>query len=55
MQPAVLALYTLPIAASPLPREVSTWVANGNVMPAQKAVGNITIIDAASQPTVMRT
>ena len=47
MQPAVLAPYTLPIADSPKPREVSAWVASGSVMPAQNAVGNMTSIEAS--------
>ena len=55
MHPAVLAPYTLPMDASPSPREVSAWVASGSVIPAQNAVGNITSIEAARPASVLRT
>ena len=55
MQPAVLAPYTLPIADSPTPREVSAWVASGSVIPAQNAAGNMTSIEASIPAPVNRT
>jgi hypothetical protein len=41
--------------ASPKPRRVSARVASGSVMPAQKAVGSITTMEATMPATLKTT
>ncbi len=39
--PSVLQAYTWPMARSPWPRRISTWVNSGSVMPAMKVAGSM--------------